>query len=111
MFDISIFRMEIIRNFYLKIFQISNRLETFQDLSLPIPSRDQLSVIHQSVQQTPSQGEEQVKQYDNNYFTLSWDNVLYRVGCLGCGVTFGAGFGDQAVVFKTVCLRSLVPMN
>ncbi len=36
-------------------------METFQDLSLPIPSRDQLHVIHQSVPaQTPSQGEDQV---------------------------------------------------
>ncbi|XP_046437438.1 ubiquitin carboxyl-terminal hydrolase 20-like [Daphnia pulex] len=38
---------------------ISNRLETFQDLSLPIPSREQLLVIHQSVPQTQSQGEDQ----------------------------------------------------
>ncbi len=35
-------------------------METFQDLSLPIPSRDQLHVIHQSVAQTPNQTDEQV---------------------------------------------------
>lgn len=28
------------------IFQISNRIETFQDLSLPIPSRDHIHMLH-----------------------------------------------------------------
>lgn len=36
-------------------------METFQDLSLPIPSRDQLYVIHQSVPQTPIPDEDQVE--------------------------------------------------
>lgn len=36
---------------------VSSRMETFQDLSLPIPSRDQLYFIHQStVPKSPSQG-------------------------------------------------------
>lgn len=34
-------------------------METFQDLSLPIPSRDQLQVIHQSVPQVSNQVDDQ----------------------------------------------------
>ncbi|KAI9555211.1 hypothetical protein GHT06_017726 [Daphnia sinensis] len=52
---------------------ISNRMETFQDLSLPIPSRDQLYVIHQSVSQTWSQSEdESVKQ---GWMSWMWNYV------------------------------------
>jgi hypothetical protein len=89
-------------NIHVYIFQISNRLETFQDLSLPIPSREQLLVIHQSVPQTQSQGEDQVKHCENESYSTSRDEfvdiLLYRAGCLGCGITFGVGSGDQMVV-------------
>ena len=47
-------------------------METFQDLSLPIPSRDQLQVIHQSVPQTTvNQGDDQVKYNCNCKITLA----------------------------------------
>lgn len=29
------------------LFQVSTRVETFQDLSLPIPSRDHVNMLHQ----------------------------------------------------------------
>jgi len=48
---------------------ISSRMETFQDLSLPIPSRDQLHVLHQSVAQTLNPPESQ------GWFTWMWSLV------------------------------------
>jgi hypothetical protein len=61
-------------------------METFQDLSLPIPSRDQLQVIHQSVPQTiVNQGDDQVKYNRNCTLTLSITVFcIFRV--LGMGV-------------------------
>lgn len=59
----------IIFIFYISIkTQTSSRIETFQDLSLPIPSRDQLYVIHQSAPRPSNQSESQVStiKYQNS---------------------------------------------
>lgn len=94
--------------------QISNRMETFQDLSLPIPSRDQLHVIHQSVPQTPSQDEDQViliLQFCCSTNRFNIQDFLSRAGCHGYGIMCGDGFGVQVVASTIVCLRFLVRMN
>ena len=50
-------------------------METFQDLSLPIPNRDQLYVIHQSVQKSHNQSDAQLGQSGWMYWmwSLVWN--------------------------------------
>lgn len=108
--------------------RVSTREETFQDLSLPIPGKDHLSVlqqqsqsviIHQPIGITCTDAVSENDFVPNSYILCNDDDVVVdsliksrqKDGGTGCIESYNRGFGDRLCRFIIVWLHFSVLMS